>query len=283
MGLTMIDDDTGLTEIELHELVAATEKEILNDALGVDGDFTDEMDAIVGDQSQLTGWDGRTLTNDELVTTTAFGHETPGFDRPLAWANEQDAISQNGLLRQELAQRDREILELRAGPEFQERLREHQEARRNQFLETALDPAKTDAHLAWVDAARNGLAGQNFDRVNASLEYAHRRYGRDFEQTYREVSALKNNPNPMAQQIIQQLFQAQDPGEALMSLSGSPLVHSLTEGRLGEGPSPPFMPQRRGSAPQARRVEEDDLGYSFDTGGAGEELEQDIFRAASRR
>ena len=84
----------------------------------------------------------------------------------------------------------------------------------------------------------------------------------------------------MAQQIIQSIFQAQDPGEALMSLAGSPLVHSLTEGRMGDNP-PPFMPGRRAAAPHGRQVEED--GYSFDTGGAGEELERDIFRAATRR
>ena len=88
----------------------------------------------------------------------------------------------------------------------------------------AVDNDKMDAYLAgW--RPRNAVAGQNIDRVNAALEHAHRQYGREFEQTYREVSALKNNPNPMAQQIIQSIFLAQDPGEALMSLAGSPLVH----------------------------------------------------------
>ena len=48
---------------------------------------------------------------------------------------------------------------------------------------------------------------------------------------------------------------------------------SLTEGRMGDNP-PPFMPGRRAAAPQGRQVEEDDLGYAFDAGGAGEEMER---------
>jgi hypothetical protein len=282
---TMADYDADYTDFEFRELVRETEREIMNDALGVDAPEDGLVpDDVVADQSQLEGWDGRPLTNDELVTTTAYGHETPGFDRPLAWMDQTDAIRQNDLLREQLAQRDRELVAAHSTPEYQEQLRAHQEARRDQFLQVALDNDKMDAHLRWVDAAQGGLARQNLDRCDASLAYAHRQYGRDFEQTYREVSALKTNPNPMAQQIISSIFTAQDPGEALMSLAGSPLVRSLTEGRLGENP-PPFMPGRRGAAaePQSRRVEEDDLGFEFDHGGAGEEMEADVFRYAARR
>ena len=270
------------SDIAVRELVAETEKEILRDALGEDTPEDDMPSDLIADQSQIEGWDGRPLTDDELVATTSFGHETPGFDRPVAWAGEQDAIRQNELLREQLTQRDQELLALHAGPEYQEQLRQQREARRNDFLQVAVDDNLTDAYLDRVAALQNAVAGQNFDRVNAALEHAHRTYGREFETTYAQVSALKNNRNPMAQQIIQSIFQAQDPGEALMSLAGSPLVHSLTEGRMGDNP-PPFMPQGNRSAPQGRRVDEDDLGYELDAGGAGEEMERDIFRAATRR
>ncbi len=277
-------NDYPYSDATIQDLVRETEREILDDALGHD-DPEDVMPSdLIADQSQLEGWDGRPLTEGELIHTTAFGHETPGFDRPVAWAAEQDAIRQNELLRAELAQRDQELLALMQGPEAQEAMRQQRERRRDEFLQIAVDDDKTDAHIAQVDALRNAVHGQNFDRVNAALEHAHRTYGRDFEQTYAEVSALKNNRNPMAQQIIQSIFQAEDPGEALMSLAGSPLVHSLTEGRRGDNP-PPFMPGSRSApaAAQGRRVDEDDLGYELDAGGAGEEMERSIFEAATRR
>lgn len=278
-------DEDELSDLQAEHLIKETENEIFREATGqdhpADSPFSDD---IIADQSRVEGWQGH-LDNAELFETTRWPHGSqPGWDRPLAWAEEQDAIKQNELLRQELAARDQELLTLHAGPEYQEQLRRQQEDRRLELLGVATDDARADQHLAWVDAARSGLATQNLDRVNAALEHAHGTYGRDFETTYAQVSALKNVQNPMAQQIIQSIFTAQDPGEALMSLANSPLVRSLTEGRRGD--NPPFMPRRAAAAEPAfgsgRRIEEDNLGYSFDTGGNGQEMESDVFWSAFR-
>ena len=58
-------------------------------------------DDVIADQSRVEGWNGA-LSNDELLHTTAYGHEQHGFDRPLQFAADQDAVTENARL-QELA------------------------------------------------------------------------------------------------------------------------------------------------------------------------------------
>jgi hypothetical protein len=118
-----------LNDWEYRDLLFETEREIMNDALGADDPRDTLDDQTIDDQSQLEGWDGRPLTDDELVTTTAYGHESPGFDRPLQWQEEQDAVRQNEMLRSELAARDQRINALENGPEYQAQLAQRQEER----------------------------------------------------------------------------------------------------------------------------------------------------------
>ena len=54
------------TDLAVTALMAETEREILNDALGVDDPEESMPSDLIADQSQLEGWDGRPLTDDEL-------------------------------------------------------------------------------------------------------------------------------------------------------------------------------------------------------------------------
>jgi hypothetical protein len=271
------------SNLEAEHLIRETEREILNDAMDLDhpadSPFSDD---IVADQSRVEGWNGH-LDNSELIHTTAYGHEQHGFDRPLAFREEQDAVTENARLQQELSARDQQIQQLldQAGP-IREAREQQQQQRREQLMDAALDPQRADQVLNTLEGQQQQLYANNMDRCNAALEAAHGKYGRDFERVYSQVQNMDPR-NPLTNQIVQSLFASRDPGEALMSLADNPLLETLSSGR----PVPPFMPQPARAAPAAeftgRRIEEDDLGYDFDHGGAGEEMETDIFRHAARR
>jgi hypothetical protein len=268
-----------ISDIEATALIAETEREILNDALGVDSPEDDMPSDLIADQSRVEGWTGA-LDDSELLHTTAYGHEQHGFDRPLAYREEADAITENEQLRQQLAERDQELLQLldQAGPvrESRERM---QEQRREALLNAAMDPAQADQVLGTLEGQQAQLHANNMDRANAALEAAHARYGRDFERVYTQVQNMDPR-NPLTNQIVQSLFASRDPGEALMSLSGNPLLQTLSSGR----PPPPFMPGSRstsGGARQSGEVGYRDLEDLPDPVTA--EMESDIFQAATRR
>ena len=107
----MSDYDPAFSDIETQMMIAETEREIMNDALGVDDPEEDMPSNLIDDQSRIEGWQGH-LNDDELIQTTAFGHMQDGFDRPLAHREDMEAAAQNEQLRQQLAERDQQILEL---------------------------------------------------------------------------------------------------------------------------------------------------------------------------
>jgi hypothetical protein len=260
-------------------LIAETEAEILRDALGHDDPSEDMPSDLIADQSRVEGWEGA-LDDSELIHTTAYGHEQHGFDRPLQFREEVDAVAENARLQQELAQRDQQIQQLldQTGP-IREAREQAQQQRRDALLNAAIDPAEADQVLGTLEGQQAQLHANNMDRANAALEAAHARYGRDFERVYTQVQNMDPR-NPLTNQIVQSLFASRDPGEALMSLAGNPLLQTLSSGRH----PPPFMPQGARSAARARS--QSGIGYDDlvdDGGSVAAELEQDIFQHAARR
>ncbi len=274
----MADYDPAFTDLEAQVLIGETENEIFRDAL--DKDHPDDVmgDELIYDQSRVEDWHGH-VDEDELWQTTRFGHMQDGFSRPLAHREEMEAAAQNEQLRQQLAERDQQILELldQTGPVKAAR-EQAQQQRREALLEAAVDPARADQVLGALEGQQAQIHSQNMDRANAALEAAHARYGRDFERVYQAAAAMDRR-NPLSNQLLYSILNAADPGEALMQLHGNPLLGMLSSG----APPPPFMPGPRGaSRAQSRssQVGHDDLADN--DGGIDARMEQDIWGAALR-
>ena len=99
---------------------------------------------LIADQSRIDGWD-QPLSDEEQIQTTAFGHEQPGFDRPLEYRQELDARSENAQLRQQLAQKDQDIVNLVGqSEEVRARLEQQRSDRHGNLIDIACDPERAD-------------------------------------------------------------------------------------------------------------------------------------------
>lgn len=270
------------SDFEAQELVRETDRDIFFDALGIE-DPRDVMPSdLIADQSRIDGWD-QPLSDEEQIQTTAFGHEQPGFDRPLAYRQELDAQSENAQLRQQLAEKDQQILNMVSQTgEVRDALEAQQQARRDALLDIACDPERADQFLAEGAKMQQDIREHNVARVNASMAAAHARYGKDFERVYKAVTGLDRR-SPLANELVNSIWNAQDPGEAMIALADNELLPALN---ANQGtPPPPFMPRSRYSANASASYNDHEGDFEdMDTyADNGADQEADIFRSAMRR
>jgi hypothetical protein len=273
-----------LSDVEAEHLIRDTEREILFDALGQDLPEEAMPSDLINDQSRVEGWDGA-LDDSELIHTTAFGHEQHGFDRPLQFREEQDAVTENARLQQELAQRDQQIQQLldQTGP-IREAREQQQQQRRDALLNAAVDPEQADQLLNTLEGQQQQIHAQTVDRANAAMEATKAEYGPEFDRAYaqvqRGIQRLHRSDPRRGQEILRDILGAPHPGEAIFAYANDPRLQIGT----GTGGNPaPFMPGQR-AAPasnRSRNVGYDDL-VSDDGSNVRADMEQDIFRSAVR-
>jgi hypothetical protein len=264
------------TEIDLADrdislMIEDTEKEIFDYAADPEDGYALGNEALE-ELSQPEGWDGP-ISDAELFTRAIEGDPPTGHDKPLELAEEYSAMAEVEQLKATLAQREQQLVELMHGPQIQAQLQANQEARRDALFDIAMDPARADAHLAEVDQLKQGSLNNGMARFNASMEGAHRNYGKDFENAYKTFFAM-DPQNEVSHALIRQVTTAPDPGEAMMQLADNPLVRGLAHGR-----PPPFMPPNssyrgRGGGP----ISSDDMGTN--SGYGDQDVEDAIFKAA---
>jgi hypothetical protein len=266
-----------LNDDDLRAMIRGTEAEIFNEAVGND-ELDGTEDQLVGDFSQAEGWDGLPLGDNEIAARTMQGDNSVNFDRPIAMETEQTLASDNYHLRQQLDAMAQAYNEHVAAPQRQaahQQLRAQYEQRLQDEYGLYNLSGPGEEHKLDRLIAKDAAEAEAKERwINNSLENAHRRYGRDFDDVYADVTAMDHH-HPAARAIVQDAMSTADPGESLMRLHGNPLLQSY---RRPSGP--PFMP-RAYAPPQrasSRRPPE-----ALDGGWGDEEVERDVFEYGSFR
>jgi hypothetical protein len=226
-----------LEALILDEAVRSSEREIFNDAAGVEPKEDSGLDNSL---EQTQGWDGKPLGDDEQLEANFRGRDNTGFDRPLQLAEEtnefETAVQKSRALEAENAQ-----LRQKYEPTIRGDAEARQERARQELIAAALE--NPDGVLGHMENLRASRAELDTGRVDNSLRAAHEKYGADFERVYGALDP-KRNPqhlkDPIARAIVQRIWSAEDPGEALMEWAGRGLVQS---GRGESRSAPPFMPQ----------------------------------------
>ena len=205
---------------------------------------------------QVEGWDGEPLSDAEQWEAAINGPLDSGFDRPLQLAEDME-------LADALDARDAEIASLRqinaelahrADPMARQRA---QQAREEALYDIIANPEQAANAIVGLQERNNEMAAS---RVNASMHAAHARYGHEFARAYQNLTGT--NPNhPAARALVQSIYNAQDPGQALMewhqSTGGRPIPVAVGGGaRTGRRLPPSLSSGERSSAYRGRRAPE---------------------------
>jgi hypothetical protein len=257
--------------------IEATEREIFDEATG-----TDELDGTeartLADLSQSEGWDGGALPDSEIAARTMQGD--PGgvnFDRPLQMETETTLAADNYALRQQLDAVAKAYQDHVQTPQQQAARQQQREQVRQALYDQygmidSYDDAKTDRFIADHAAPVQHAQTLETNRIEASMQAAHRKYGRDFEDAFSDVTSMNEN-SPLARQIVQTMCSTSDPGEALMELHGNGLVRSL-----GQPPSRvPFMHSGYTPAPFMPPSRPRRSSAYMDGGWGDESVEREVF------
>jgi hypothetical protein len=265
------------TDDDLRGMIRDTEREIFDEAVG-----NDELDGseaqTLADMSQSEGWDGLPLADNEIAARTMQGDQGGvNYDRPLQMETETTLAADNYALRQQLNQVAAAYQEHVQTPQRQaahQQLREQYRQRlENEYGLFDLSGPGEEYKLDRLIARDAAEAQAKEAWINNSIGNAHLKYGRDFDDVWRDVTSMDPN-HPAARAIVQDAMSTSDPGEALMRLHGNPLLQSYRRSA-----PPPFMSQRGYVPPQrAHRPPE-----ALDGGWGDRETEEDVFAYGAAR
>jgi hypothetical protein len=273
------DRQQDVSEGRIRDAYADTEREIFGYGSGSEADIDHSMRDVVETHSQIEGWDGDYVSDEEQMAALTGVGTDPDYigDRPLQHAYELEVDAENRALKEQLAasERARQAIEDRYNPD---RLAER-DAAQSAFYEQhglmALEPEKAAALFGQYNQIEQRAAQLNRDRVNDSMARAHERYGRDFETTYQSLQQMDQN-NPLAREIVGHVVNSPDPGQSLMELHQNDLVASLGTARYTS--PPPFARTReaqRGPVRVDRTARDEDS--PFNSGYGDETVEQNVF------
>lgn len=257
---------------------ADTEREILSEGANFRDlwpDDTEANDAIVDEMSQVEGFDGRPLSNQEVMARNVFGDEIDGVltDRPLETAEELSALDRVRELEQQLQQEQtaHQALREQFDPELQERRRLGQAALLDANGLVAVDEARANQFLGQLQQIEQSHDQLVHNRINSSFEAAYQEYGQAFKDAYANLAG--NHQHPLVRSIAQGVLNSEDPGEALMQASD--LLASVATRQ-----QPPFARTRRSSAARPSRAP---AGYEeMEEVGSSMGDEDNIFNSAFR-
>ena len=272
-----MDDDYGY-DSDIRQMIADTEKEIFDEAVGnIERD--DSEDQLVDELSQAEAWDGSDLPIEEVAHRNMYGDTDTNYDRPIAMQNELSLAAENQELRDALAQSNTYINHHIARPA----LELMQQGRREQFRQDLQraglydldgDDAKIDQLIATNDRMQQHAQALEAERANASMAAAHQRYGKDFEDAHADLTHMDVN-SPLARELVRQVWVSADPGEKLMEMAhNNPIVQGL-----GPSSPPPFLPRFHSPIPP-RMLRPTRPSAALDAGWGDAETEADVFNSA---
>lgn len=283
----------------LREAVASTDREI-NDSVFYNGDDEDSRNdnrSIVNEMSQSEDWEGNDVPDDELIRETT-GEIPAGMSGLVPTRADDQLMAENRQLREMINNVARSLPEperpdMFADPDgWREQLiSDLQNGRDMRGVNTAGGPpppdmfADPDGFREYVvneAARRSGAADHTAERVNSSLQHAHQRHGKDFEQAYTDIVDAAQR-NPRVRGVVQSIWDSPDPGSALMQAWSGLAGMDFAAKQFGNMPFAPGLRsmQRRspheGSARRSRGWFDDGNG----TGYSREQLEEDSIADAA--
>ena len=93
------------TEREVANAAWVSDADFAADPVGAGADFVDETEAnaeLLDEHSQVTGWDGRPLPDEEIAHRNLYGDDPSGNDRPVELRDMDDAATHIEDLQQQL-------------------------------------------------------------------------------------------------------------------------------------------------------------------------------------
>jgi hypothetical protein len=227
----------------VRDMIRRTEQEIFDETMGRAEPFNDDDGDFLDEVSQTEGWDGQNLSDSEQFETSINGHNDDNYDRPLALHADQELLAENQRLREQLDGAWDANMRILTDDISRQQTAEQRQAFKDQLLDQLLDSTPGGAGDRLIDQLtqqHQHVTNLDAARREASFEAAHGRYGDDFLDVANDMSRMDHN-NPMARQIVQSIYNAPDPGEALMELNGNSFFSSLRDHRK----NPPFLPGAR--------------------------------------
>jgi hypothetical protein len=273
------DRQQDVSEDRIRDMVEDTEREIFGYGSGSEADINHDMRDIVEHFSQMEGWDGDPLSDQEGLARAMQGDEAVNNyigDRPLLHAHELEVEQQNQELRTQLERVQQEKQEVLN--RYDPALQYERDVARDRFLEAngllAADPDKGDALFNGVTALQNGYNAAVNKNGNDSMARAHQQYGRDFETAY--TSLMQMDPSsPLTQAIHAHVRNSADPGRTVLELHGNDLVASLGTGRYVDAPFARSREVGRGPVRVDRVARDEDSPFS--SGYGNPDVEEAIF------
>lgn len=233
-----------IEQATIAEMVRATEKEILDEAMGLDS--SDDNYEMLERASRVEGWDGLPLEDDEIAERNISGDQLG--DRPLQTMREEELATEVERLRDIVNNNEAVVAE---NNRFQgEENRNAWRAQQHDALMSRgmLDPRARDevidsfeGQMQQTFSERNRADTNWRGLVNQSFQDAHERYGNSFVEAFDAMQRLDAS-DPLAHQFAQRVVNAQDPGEAVMEFGHSDVIRTLGAGRPR---GVPFHPNAR--------------------------------------
>jgi hypothetical protein len=273
----------------VREAIRQTEQEIVDDAFNA---IPEEGD---GDTSleEIEGWNGLSLSDEEIAHRNIYGDDDVYFDRPIEGRERDELAAENEQLRAAYSDLQGRVDQVINGPERQEAMR----AQARVFLEERYGILGTDERIDQlvndIVAQETRTQGLHEERVNRSMSDAHAQYGSEFEEAFRSITSMDKS-NPTARALAADVFNAPDPGERLMALhrngingglsrdgGGRRDAFSETYGYMGE--RAPVRSGRGGGRSAASQLDDSYArGTRVGDGFGDRDVEQDIFESAFR-
>jgi hypothetical protein len=255
---------------DLRSMQLDTEREIMRAALGEEEFSDDPEHQLVEEGSEIEGFDGDRLSMTEIAHGNLYERSDTGYDRPVELQTTYDLAKRNAELEhqnallfksyeEDLGRNKREVDK----GVFREKVR-------GNLLDAFGDDDRMDALIQEHVGLQNQVQQLQEQRVNASLDQAHRKYGRQFDEAFETMTT--SEPNAMNRSIVANVWGSENPGERLMELADSPSLRMKAPG---------FM--HRGGQVQRRQMDRvgDSSGRQLDHMGWGDsQIEQDVFGAA---
>jgi hypothetical protein len=261
---------------DLANAIADTESEVFWEGVNGGGDDRDAHNDIVERGSRMHSWEGEDADDSELFRE-ALGEIPQGMAGTAPTIGEEALSRENAELRERLAALEGQLPQPERPDLFQDP-RAFEENVVSQHRGAGLpirdwgtpapnkpdmfsDPEGYERYLLGEMDRRAGVAEHHETRFSSSLESAHERHGAAFEEAFRDISSMDPR-DPQARALVATIFEAPDPGAALMQAHGALRGANQAARDYGGPPFAPMLSERRG--PGAGRSMQG-RGYARDT------------------
>jgi hypothetical protein len=280
-------DDDAAFDHNMGLAIRDTEREIF--AHATDGPTPDEVDVnrvLQEDLERPEGWDGTPLSHEEVAESTL--RNGLYRDRPIESEELAELTAENEALRQRVAENEQAWEEWVGRDEREASIRQGRERMRENLNRSGVfftDDNVMDAFVGGLQQQQAQAHQLHTDRVNRSCQAAIDKYGHDnFMEAYNTVVSPGAASDPTMKAIAGEIFNSENPGEAVMHYGHSDLVRTKVAARGGRHP---FIAGTGGPArgmPRAASRREPSVYGDDEVDGSGfgnANIEADVFSFAT--